>query len=79
LWNNGRGQFQRGQSVSMPDREGYPVGIWRFEAADLNGDNRVDLFLTGCCGGGVSTGASAQLRYRSGGPGWGWQSGRFGG
>jgi hypothetical protein len=55
FWNDGRGQFQQSQSVSMPDREGYPVGIWRFEAADLNGDNRVDLFLTGCCGGGVST------------------------
>ena len=55
FWNDGRGQFQPGQSVSMPDREGYPVGIWRFEAADLNGDNRVDLFLTGCCGGKVST------------------------
>ena len=39
----------------MPDRNGYFVGVWRFEAADLNGDTQVDIFLTGCCGGGVST------------------------
>lgn len=56
FWNDGRGQFQRSQSVSMPVREGFPVGLWRFAAADLNGDTRVDLFLTGCCGGGVPIG-----------------------
>jgi hypothetical protein len=31
------------------------VGIWRFAAADLNEDARVDLFLIGCCGGGMHT------------------------
>ena len=56
FWNDGRGQFQRNQTVSMPGRNGYSVGIWRFKAADLNGDTQLDLFLTGCCGGGVSTG-----------------------
>jgi hypothetical protein len=55
FWNDGRGQFQQNQLVSMPGNDGFAVGIWRFEAADLNGDNQVDLFLTGCCGGGVTT------------------------
>jgi hypothetical protein len=36
--------------------EGFAVGLWRFKPGDLNGDNLVDLFLTGCCGGGVSRG-----------------------
>ena len=56
FWNDGRGQFRRGQYVTMPATGGYPVGLWRFEPGDLNGDNVVDLFLTGCCGGGVSHG-----------------------
>jgi hypothetical protein len=56
FWNDGRGQFGYGQSVSMPESGGYSIGLWRFEAGDLNGDNRVDLFLTGCCGGGISHG-----------------------
>ena len=56
FWNDGRGQFQRSQSVSMPDSDGFPAGLWRIAAADLNGDTRVDLFLTGCCGGGVPIG-----------------------
>lgn len=53
FWNNGDGTFPRKQSISFPNQEGYYVGIWRFKAADLNGDGRVDLFLNGCCGGGV--------------------------
>jgi hypothetical protein len=56
FWNDDHGTFQRQQSIDFPDADGYDIGIWRFAAADLNGDNRVDLFLTGCCGGGVSTG-----------------------
>ncbi len=52
FWNNGRGQFQKSQDVPVPARGGRFVGIWRLDAADLNGDNHVDLFLIGCCGGG---------------------------
>ena len=62
FWNNGRGQFQRNQPVSMPTTEGFPVGIWRFKPGDLNGDSQVDLFLTGCCGGGYSNSAG-HARY----------------
>lgn len=54
FWNDGYGQFQRSQFIAMPDNDGYPVGLWRFQPGDLDGDNRVDLFLTGCCGGGIS-------------------------
>jgi hypothetical protein len=54
FWNDGSGKFQQDQSVMMPDNKGFHVGIWRFEPADLNGDNQVDLFLTGCCGGGLA-------------------------
>lgn len=57
FWNDGRGQFQHSQSVNMPLTGDYPVGLWRFEPGDLNGDNLVDLFLTGCCGGGISHGS----------------------
>lgn len=56
FWNDGRGKFQESQFVSMPARNGYFVGIWRYETADLNEDNQVDLFLTGCCGGGIPHG-----------------------
>jgi len=57
FWNDGRGQFQRGQFVSIPTRrDEFFVGTWRFAAADLNADTRVDLFLVGCCGGGIHDG-----------------------
>lgn len=56
FWNDSRGQFQQNQSIYMPTTEGYPVGLWRFKLGDLNGDNQVDLFLTGCCGGGIPNG-----------------------
>jgi hypothetical protein len=56
FWNKGDGTFQRKQSVNFPDTDGYHIGIWRFQVADLNGDGRVDLFLNGCCGGGLSNG-----------------------
>jgi hypothetical protein len=58
FWNDGQGLFQLQpyKSVSMPSTEGFPVGYWRFKPGDLNGDNQVDLFLTGCCGGGISNG-----------------------
>jgi len=49
--------FERSESVSMPNTaEGFSIGLWRFEAGDLNGDGQVDLFLTGCCGGGIPEG-----------------------
>ncbi len=54
FWNDGRGQFQQSQSLPIPaKRDGYFVGIWRLAAADLNEDGRDDLFLGGCCGGGI--------------------------
>lgn len=54
FWNDGDGSFTKKQSIFFPNTDGYYVGIWRFKAADLNGDNRADLFLNGCCGGAVS-------------------------
>jgi hypothetical protein len=63
FWNDGSGYFPESQTyfpgshmVSMPEVEGYAVGLWRFKLADLNSDGVIDLFLTGCCGGGASTG-----------------------
>ena len=56
FWNDGYGQFPRSQFIAMPDNAGFFVGLWRFQPGDLDGDNRVDLFLTGCCGGGISDG-----------------------
>ena len=56
FWNKGNGTFQCKQSIYFPNTDGYYIGMWRFEAAGLNADSQVDLFLTGCCGGGVSTG-----------------------
>ncbi len=57
FWNDGQGQFQRNQPVSMlTNEEGFAVGLWRFKSGDLNGDNQVDLFLIGCCGGGIPGG-----------------------
>jgi hypothetical protein len=56
FWNDGHGQFPQSQYVPMPTRiAGYFVGVWRFAAADLNEDARLDLFLVGCCGGGRTT------------------------
>ena len=54
FWNEGDGTFPRKQSADFPDTDGYFIGLWRFSAADLNGDSRMDLFLTGCCGGGLA-------------------------
>lgn len=54
FWNEGDGAFPRKQSVDFPNTDGYFIGLWRFGAADLNGDDRIDLFLTGCCGGGLA-------------------------
>ncbi|MGD2050373.1 MAG: VCBS repeat-containing protein [Chloroflexota bacterium] len=55
FWNDGQGHFPRSQTASIPvRREGFFVGIWRFAVADLNEDTQADLFLVGCCGGGVS-------------------------
>lgn len=56
FWNDGQGRFSQKQSVDIPTTQGFPVGLWRFQPGDLNGDTRVDLFLTGCCGGGISQG-----------------------
>ena len=56
FWNDGNGNFQRSQSVNFPDTDGYFIGLWRVWTADLNGDDHTDIFLTGCCGGGVSKG-----------------------
>jgi hypothetical protein len=55
FWNEGNGTFERNQSISFPNTDGY-IGLWRFKTADFNADSRVDLFLAGCCGGGTSTG-----------------------
>jgi hypothetical protein len=55
-WNNGDGFFEQSQKVDLPDVNGFPVGIWRTSPADLNGDLRTDLFLAGCCGGGLPSG-----------------------
>ncbi len=58
FWNDGQGQFPRSQTAPIPTQnEGYFAGIWRFAAADLNGDALVDLFLVGCCGGAASEGS----------------------
>jgi hypothetical protein len=56
FWNDGKGNFQRSRVICFPDTDGYFVGLWRFHSADLNGDDKLDLFLNGCCGGGVSNG-----------------------
>lgn len=56
FWNEGDGEFQRKQSLFSPNSDGYYIGIWRFQPADLNADTRIDLFVAGCCGGGTSTG-----------------------
>jgi len=56
FWNEGDGDFLHSREIMFPDTDGYFVGLWRFQAADLNGDNKLDLFLNGCCGGGVSNG-----------------------
>jgi len=56
FWNDGDGNFQRSQEILFPENDGYYIGLWRFQAADLNGDALVDLFLISCCGGGVSNG-----------------------
>jgi len=52
-WNDGAGIFTQNQKVDLPAVNGFPVGIWRFKSADLNGDGHIDLFLAGCCGGGL--------------------------
>jgi hypothetical protein len=52
FWNDGGGQFKSGQQVYMPAKGEEFVGMWRFEPADLNEDGWIDLFSTGCCGGG---------------------------
>lgn len=54
FWNEGDGTFPQKQSADFPNTDGYFVGLWRFQAADLNNDGRIDLFLTGCCGGGLA-------------------------
>jgi len=54
FWNEGDGTFPQKQSADFPNTNGYFVGLWRFQAADLNNDGRIDLFLTGCCGGGLA-------------------------
>jgi len=54
--NVGSGDFPYSRRIAPPEVEGYLVGLWRFNPADLNGDGFIDLFLVGCCGGGVSTG-----------------------
>ena len=54
FWNDGNGTFPQKQSADFPNTGGYFVGLWRFSTADLNGDNHMDLFLTGCCGGGLA-------------------------
>lgn len=55
-WNDGDGFFKRSQEIPVPTVNGLIIGRWRFRPADLNGDGRFDLFLTGCCGGGISEG-----------------------
>jgi hypothetical protein len=53
FFNDGRGRFGQQQMFYSPaKRDGFYVGIWRFQSADLNEDGRADLFSTGCCGGG---------------------------
>lgn len=52
-WNDGGGFFKQSQEVDLPAVNGLPVGRWRFRPADLNNDGRIDLFLSGCCGGGL--------------------------
>lgn len=54
FWNNGDGTFPRKQPTDFPSSNGYFIGLWRLHTADLNGDTRTDLFLTGCCGGGLA-------------------------
>jgi hypothetical protein len=56
FWNEGDGIFPRKQGTYFPSSDGYLIGLWRFHAADLNSDDQVDLFLTGCCGGGIPNG-----------------------
>jgi len=54
FWNDGHGQFSTGQSKYIPAKGEEFVGMWRFEPADLNNDGWIDLFSTGCCGGGYA-------------------------
>lgn len=56
FWNGADGNFQRSQEFYFPNTDGHYMGLWRFKADDLNGDDLVDLFLISCCGGGISNG-----------------------
>jgi hypothetical protein len=52
FFNQGDGTFSAGRFAELPSTSGMYFGQWRFATAGLNGDERPDIFLAACCGGG---------------------------